>query len=71
MDQLNNNSAEQAMLGDFPGAVLDAVIDSRNTHNDLAMQYLSDEKIAKGFARLLLGMLVRVKNQTQPGSSPT
>jgi type I restriction enzyme R subunit len=57
MDQLNNNSAEQAMLGDFPGAVLDAVIDSRNTHNDLAMQYLSDEKIAKGFARLLLDML--------------
>jgi type I restriction enzyme R subunit len=57
MDQINNNSAEQAMLGDFPGAVLDAVIDSRNTHNDLAMQYLSDEKIAEGFARLLLNML--------------
>jgi type I restriction enzyme R subunit len=61
MDQLNNNSAEQAMLGDFPSAVLDAVIDSRNTHNDLAMQYLSDEKIAKGFARLLLDMLVKAE----------
>jgi type I restriction enzyme R subunit len=47
-----------ARMGDFPGAVLDAVIDSRNTHNDLAMQYLSNEKIAKGFAQLLLETLV-------------
>jgi type I restriction enzyme R subunit len=61
MEQLSNNSAEQAMLGDFPGAVLDAVIDSRNTHNDLAMQYLSDERIARGFARLLLDILVSAK----------
>ncbi|WP_321404472.1 type I restriction endonuclease [Maridesulfovibrio sp.] len=57
MAQLDNNTPEWAMKGDFPVAVEEAVIDSMETHRDMAMQFLSDEHIQKGLARLILGVL--------------
>ncbi|RLJ19609.1 restriction endonuclease subunit R [bacterium endosymbiont of Escarpia laminata] len=59
MDQIRNNSREQAMLGDYPTAVQNAVIGSMDAHNDLAMQVLSSDRVAKGFAALVLDVLMK------------
>lgn len=57
MAQVRNNSPEQAMLGDFPKAVEEAVLSSSDAHQELATQYLSSKDRQRGFALLLLEML--------------
>ena len=59
MDQLRNNSKEQAMLGKFPESVNDAVIESMGIHEKMAMKVLSNEALAKGFAGLMFDMLAK------------
>jgi type I restriction enzyme R subunit len=59
MEQLRVNSPDQAMLGHFPQAVEDAVIQSMETHKDLAVQFLEKPEVRRGFARLLLDMLIK------------
>ena len=44
MNQLANNTDEQAMLGDFPKAVDDAILDSSEAHENQKLQLLSDPK---------------------------
>jgi len=57
MQQLKNNSAEQAMLGDFPKAVEDAIIDGGEAHRNQMMQLLSDPQKAVGFAKVIFDLL--------------
>ena len=57
MTQIANNTREQAMLGDFPKAIDDAVMDSNDAQQDMMMQYLSNPELAKGFARVVFDML--------------
>jgi len=57
MDQLHNNSKEQALLGDFKEVLNDAVINSLDISQDMATQVLSKENIRNGFAKLLLDMI--------------
>lgn len=57
MRQLANNTAEQAMLGDFPKAVDDAILDSSDAHREQMMQLLSDPKKAAGFAKIVFDLL--------------
>jgi type I restriction enzyme R subunit len=57
MMQLANNTPEQAMLGDFPKAVDDAVMDSNEAHENQMMQLLADPEKAKGFARVVFELL--------------
>lgn len=57
MAQVRNNSADQAMLGDFPKAVEEAVLASGDAHHELMAQFLSSKAVQTGFARLLLEML--------------
>jgi type I restriction enzyme, R subunit len=57
MSQLANNSAEQAMLGDFPKAVEDAIIDSGEADGNQTMQLLSDPKKVAAFAKLVFDLL--------------
>ncbi|WP_313471745.1 hypothetical protein, partial [Atlantibacter hermannii] len=57
MTQIANNTREQAMLGDFPKAIDDAVMDSNDAHQEMMMQYLSNPELAKGFARVVFDML--------------
>jgi type I restriction enzyme, R subunit len=57
MAQVRNNSAEQAMLGDFPKAVEEAVLGSGDAHHELMTQFLASKPLQNGFARLLLEML--------------
>jgi type I restriction enzyme, R subunit len=57
MHQIRNNTTEQAMLGDFPKAIDDAVLDSSEAHQNQMMQYLSNPEVAKGFARVVFDLI--------------
>jgi len=57
MQQILENSAEQAMLGDFPKAIDDAILDSSDAHQNQMMQLLSDPAKAAGFAKLVFEMI--------------
>ncbi|WP_298441409.1 DEAD/DEAH box helicase family protein [uncultured Ferrimonas sp.] len=59
MDQLRNNSKEQAMLGKFPESINDAVIESMGVHEKMAMKVLSNEAVTKGFAELMFDVLAK------------
>jgi type I restriction enzyme R subunit len=56
MNQLQANTPEQALLGDFPALMMDAVIDSMEANQTLAAHVLGNEKVQQGFAKLLLDM---------------
>lgn len=57
MTQLANNTSEQVMLGDFPKAVDEAIMDCNAAQQEIMLQYLSSPAIAKGYARVILDML--------------
>ena len=57
MHQIQNNTPEQAMLGDFPKALDDAVMDSSEAHQNQMMQILSNPEVAKGFARVVFDLI--------------
>jgi type I restriction enzyme R subunit len=57
MRQIANNTDEQAMLGDFPRAIDDAIMDSSAAHQNQMFQLLGDPKKAKTFARLVFELL--------------
>lgn len=59
MKQIANNTPEQALLGDFPKAVDDAVMNSGEAHQNLMMQLLSDPEKAATFARVVFDLLVQ------------
>jgi len=57
MKQIANNTPEQAMLGDYPKVIDDAVMDSSEAHQNQMMQLLSDPKKASDFARVVFDLL--------------
>jgi len=57
MNQIRNNSPEQAMLGDFPKAIDDAVMDSSEAHRNQMMQVLTNPEVAKGFAQVVFDLI--------------
>ena len=61
-----NDSPEQVMLGDFPAAVQEAVMDSLDTHTAIAESVLREDSIRQAFARLVLDAVLYHK---QPPSS--
>ena len=58
MHQIANNSAEQALLGDFAGALDEAVMDSSEAHQSQMMQYLNSKELQAGFQRVVFDMLL-------------
>ena len=58
MHQVANNSPEQALLGDFAGAMDDAVMGSADAHQNQMMQYLNSKEIQAGVQRLVLDLLL-------------
>ena len=52
---------DQVMIGDYPNAVQDAVMESLQTHNGLASQLLQNEVVSKEFAKLLLEVILKEK----------
>ncbi|MBZ0114413.1 MAG: DEAD/DEAH box helicase family protein [Thermoanaerobaculia bacterium] len=58
MHQIANNSAEQALLGDFPGALNEAVMESGEAHRSQMMQYLNSKELQAGFGRVVFDLLL-------------
>ena len=61
MHQIANNSAEQALLGDFPGALDEAVMASGEAHQSQMMQYLNSKVLQAGFQKVVFDMLLAQK----------
>jgi type I restriction enzyme, R subunit len=59
MKQIENNSPEQALLGDFSKAIDDAIMDSSEAHQNQMMQLLADPSKAANFARIVFDLLVQ------------
>jgi type I restriction enzyme R subunit len=57
MDQIANNTDEQAMLGDFPLAIDEAVLGSSDAHQNQMIQLLSDPDKSKRFAQVIFELL--------------
>lgn len=57
MRQVRNNSASQALLGDYPAAVDEAVMESADAHHEQMMQYLNDPRVQAGFRRVVFDLL--------------
>lgn len=64
MNQIANNTPEQAMLGDFTKAIDDAVMDSGEAHQNQMMQLLSDPAKMAPFARVVFDLLKDTDNQS-------
>ena len=58
INQIANNSAEQALLGDFAGALDEAVMESGEAHQSQMMQYLNSKELQAGFQRVVFDMLL-------------
>jgi type I restriction enzyme R subunit len=59
MQQIENNTPEQAMLGDFRQASYDALIESDSAHENQKMQLLTNPEKADQFFRLVFELLLR------------
>jgi type I restriction enzyme R subunit len=57
MTQIANNTSEQAMLGDFPKAIYEAIMDSSDVHQNQKIQLLSDSEKANRFIRVIFDMV--------------
>ena len=60
MRQIAHNTDEQAMLGDFPKAIDEAIMDSSEAHQNQMFQLLGDPGKSKSFAKLIFEMLKMV-----------
>ncbi|MEM7481093.1 MAG: DEAD/DEAH box helicase family protein [Acidobacteriota bacterium] len=58
MQQIANNSPEQALLGDFSTALDQAVMGSGEAHQSQMMQYLNSKELQAGFGRVVFDMLL-------------
>tara|TARA_R110001599_G_C12276626_1_gene662550 strand:- start:9445 stop:12720 length:3276 start_codon:yes stop_codon:yes gene_type:complete len=64
MNQIRNNTAEQAMLGDFPKAIDDAILDSSEAHQNQMLQLLSDPMKVDQFRRMVFELLNKQDGST-------
>jgi type I restriction enzyme R subunit len=59
--QIQNNSAEQVMLGDFASALDDAVIECSEDHQNLMHQILGNPETAAGFGQIVFDPTFRTQ----------
>ncbi len=57
MTQIANNTPEQALLGDFPKELYNAIIDSSEVHQNMKIQLLSDPVKSEAFAKVVFNLL--------------
>ena len=57
MDQIQNNSDDAVMNGDFPKAMDAAVIDRMGTQEEMSMEYLSKPEVANQIQGMILELL--------------
>ena len=58
MKQIQNNTREQAMLGEFDSALDDAVLDSNAAHMEQMTQLMSDPAKMRQFANIIYDVLM-------------
>jgi type I restriction enzyme R subunit len=63
MDQIANNSPEQALLGDFAEALDDAVMDSSEVHQNQMTQYLNNPELQRRFREIIFDMVLSQKRR--------
>ena len=59
IEQITNNTKEQAMLGGFASRLNDAVIDSLDAHQNMAKQVLNEERIREGLANIVYDFIAK------------
>jgi len=57
LEQVKNNSKEQAMMGGFAKAINDAVIDSLDVHQNLASQVLRETRKLEGLSNVVYNLI--------------
>jgi len=57
MEQVKNNSQEQAMIGGFLPSMNDAVIEIMQSNEEMATEVLTQERVAEGIAKVVYKML--------------
>jgi type I restriction enzyme R subunit len=57
LEQVKNNTEEQAMMGGFRESMSGAIIESLESHQGMATQALSEERVLNGLSKLLYRML--------------
>lgn len=65
VEQVEHNSRDQVLLGDFPQAVQDAVMESMGAHNDIASQYLRDDDVARRFMEVILDLILYEQKKSE------
>lgn len=68
MDQIKNNSREQAKLGQFNSALEAAILKSREKHGNLVKQVFSDQRTASAFGDIVFDFLLAKMRGTALGS---
>jgi type I restriction enzyme R subunit len=66
MLQLLNNTREQALLGDFPDALEEAIIDAAVVHKNLSNQLLEEDITGEKFKHFMLDWLLAEKQGIKP-----
>ena len=61
MKQIEENTPEQAMLGNFPKAIDEAIMESGEAHQNQMMQLLSDPVKSASFAKVVFDLLTLAK----------
>ncbi len=64
MKQIQNNTREQAMLGEFDNALDDAVLDSNAAHMEQMTQLMSDPAKMRQFAHIIYDVLVSKQDKS-------
>ena len=57
MEQVKNNTQEQAMMGGFSESMEDAIIDNMESHQEMSTQALTQEGVMDGLAKVLYRLL--------------
>lgn len=63
MAQVESNPADEVMRGDYPKAVVSAVLDHMDANGELSERVLENDQIKEGFARLVLDLLTKKKEK--------
>jgi type I restriction enzyme R subunit len=70
MNQIANNTPEQAMLGDFPQAIDDAILSSSDAHQEQMMQLLANPEKTREFAKIIFHMLKQQQGKGKMRQNP-
>ncbi len=64
MNQIRNNAPEQAKLGTYPDALMNAILDGSDVHDNQKFQLLSNEAIRQRFGVLIFDDILRIIRQS-------